>query len=382
MRGVVNLIASARGLLTLVNDSAVNCHRTRWRYCAAVVATLLLGPSLSLRAGEDLALERYARSELHMGVEFEVVLYAADEQQAKAALDAAMARIAELDKRLSDYDLASELSRLSATSDVRHNDPARGAFAPVTLSDDLWQVLSASQSLSEKSGGAFDVTVGPLTKLWRRARRRRELPEPELLTAAKASVGYRFLQLDSRSKTATLLKPNMRLDLGGIAKGFAADEAVKVVQARGIGRVLVRASGDIAAGDAPPGEKGWLVGIAPLEPDQPPERFLYLANGAISTSGDARQHLVVAGHRYSHILDPRTREPIEGRSSVTVVAPRGMLSDALASAVSVLGPQDGLQLIEQYDGTELLMVHEDGSGMQQTVQTPGIAKYAAPPPEP
>jgi thiamine biosynthesis lipoprotein len=285
-----------------------------------------------------------------------------------------MARIAALDQALSDFDLESELSKLSATSQTAT------AFPAIKVSDDLWTVLAASQEISRASNGAFDATVGPLTKLWRRARRQKELPDAELLQSAQAAVGYRFLQLDPAAKTAQLLKPNMRLDLGGIAKGYAADEAVKSVIASGISRVLVRASGDIAAWDPPPGETGWTIGVAPLNPDDPPQRFISLRQMAASTSGDAFQHLVIDGKRYSHILDPRSGRPVTGRSSVTVVAPRGMTADALDTAASALGPDQALLLVKKFDQAEMYMVAENEAGRQLTVTSPGFAKYETSPP--
>lgn len=309
-----------------------------------------------------------------MGVQFEVVVYAPQPSLAEAALDAAFARVAELDRLLSDYDPASELSRLSQSS----SPPLRPPGAPpvaVPVGHDLWTVLSFAQQMSQATDGAFDVTLGPLTRLWRRARRRRELPEADELAEARASVGYQALTLDRATQRVTLHKPNMRLDLGGIAKGYAADEAVRVVQARGLPRVLARASGDIATADPPPGETGWLVGVAPLDPDQPPPRMLRLAHRAVSTSGDARQHLVVEGRRYSHILDPRTGQPVMGRSSVTVVAPLGMLADSLATACSVVGPDEALKLVARFPGSMLLMVHEDERGRQRVVQSPGFWAY-------
>jgi FAD:protein FMN transferase len=312
-------------------------------------------------------LKRFARVEPHMGVEFEAVLYAVDESDAEAALTAAMVRVAELDKKLSDYDLQSELSKLSETS------LATASQAPhvsrVMVSDDLWAVLAESQRLSEASSGAFDVTIGPLTKLWRRARRWKELPEPAALAMAQAAVGFQHLKLDAKARTAQLEKVNMRLDLGGIAKGYAADEALKAIKSRGIDRALVRASGDIAAGAPPPEERGWRVGIAPLDPREAPVRFLSLANCAVSTSGDAHQHLIIEGRRYSHILDPRTGSPVSGRSSVTVIASAGMLADGLATAASVLGPEKALELIKKHPGTELFMVWEDAEGEQRVVES-------------
>jgi thiamine biosynthesis lipoprotein len=338
------------------------------------VRALFIACLLPLSCCSAAELQRFARTELHMGVEFEVILYAADAAQADAALTKAMARVAALDKALSDYDLESELSKLSATSEVAGgNSPP--VFPAVKVSDDLWTVLAQSHEVSRLSDGAFDATVGPLTKLWRRARRQKELPDAELLRAARAAVGYQFLKLDAAAHTAQLQKPNMRLDLGGIAKGYAADEAVKTVVACGLSRVLARASGDIAAWDPPPGETGWTIGIAPLNPDDPPTQFLSLARKAVSTSGDSRQHLIVNGKRYSHILDPRTGEPIASRCSVTAIAPCGILADAIDTAASVLGAQQGLALAKKFPGTELLIVTEDAAGRQQTAQSAGFTKY-------
>jgi len=330
-----------------------------------------------LRADDSTGnLQRFRRAAVHMGVEFEVLVYAPDEAAATQAIDKALARIAELDQKLSDYELDSELSKLSATSARRDTSPPPA----VKVSDDLWTVLAKSQELARLSGGAFDITIGPLTKLWRRARRWKEPPEAKALASARQSVGYTFLKLDPANHTAQLLKPNMRLDLGGIAKGYAADEAVKTVKSCGISTVLVRASGDIATAEPPPGEQGWQVGIAPLNPDDPPKRFVALADHAISTSGDSRQHLVVNGRRYSHIIDPRSGECLGSRSSVSVIAPRGILADALATAASVLGPDAALELVQKFPGAELLMVYEDEAGQQRVVETPGFKRFEIAPP--
>jgi thiamine biosynthesis lipoprotein len=338
---------------------------------------LLLIALPAAAVGEE-ALQRFSRLEVHMAVDFEVVLYASDAAKADQALTKAMRRIAELDRRLSDYDLDSELSKLSETS-AHRGDPSSPAPA-VRVSDDLWHVLSVSQEISLASNGAFDVTIGPLTKLWRRARRWKELPERDALATARAAVGYQFLELDPASHTARLLKPNMRLDLGGIAKGYAADEAVKTVIGCGISRVLVRASGDIAAADPPPGQRGWRIGIASLNPDDPPTRFVTITNCGISTSGDARQHLVINGRRYSHIIDPRSGEPVRGRSSVTIIAPRATLADALATAASVLGPEHSLSIIRKFPGAELFIIYEnqifeDQRASQITVESPAFKSF-------
>lgn len=312
-------------------------------------AALLLMVAASPGQSAPPELARFAQRQLHMGVEFEVVLYAPDQATADKALAAAFDRIAELDRIMSDYDADSELSRLSATAPSKQ---------PVKVTGELWTVLVHAQSVSQRSDGAFDVTAGPLTKLWRRARRQKELPSQEQIAKALAAVSYQHVHLDFDRRTVALTKPEMRLDLGGIAKGFADDEALAAMHKLGISRALVRASGDIAVGQPPPGEKGWKIGIAPLDPDQEPTRFVLLADQAISTSGDSRQHLIVDGKRYSHIIDPRTGWGIEGRRSVSVIARRGIEADALATAVSVLDPEAGMRLIEESPESAALIVTE------------------------
>ena len=142
---------------------------------------------------------------------------------------------------------------------------------PVKVSDDLFFVLAKAEELSKKSDGAFDVTVGPVVQLWRHARRTQELPDPKEFAAARAKVGYQKVKLDPAKKTVQLTTPGMQLDLGGIAKGYAADEALKLLQEKfGINHALVAASGDIACGDPPPGKDAWTVDIAPIAKDQKP----------------------------------------------------------------------------------------------------------------
>lgn len=273
-----------------------------------------------------------------MGVSFRIALYASGEAVANMAAEAAFGRIKQLNGILSDYNPDSELMRLCHRS---------GPGRPIRVSRDLRRVLSRSLAISRQTAGAFDVTVGPVVKLWRRAQRRKQFPRPERLAAARKLIGYRAIVIDPRSGTVELRKRGMRLDLGGIAKGFAGDAALAVLKAHGITRALIDGSGDIVVGDPPPGKTGWRIGLASLEkPDAPPTRFLLIHNAAVATSGDAYQSVEINGKRYSHIVDPRTGIGLTHRSSVTVIAKDGATADALASAVSVLGPKCGLKLID------------------------------------
>ncbi len=311
------------------------------------MAAWLLGVGISAAAAGEPGSDRFQFTRTEMAVPIKIVLYAPDGAAASRAAEAAFSRIRQLNAILSDYDPESELRRLGSAS-------AEGKA--VTVSEDLWRVLSQAQALSRRSGGAFDATVGPVVRLWRRARRQRHLPSPERLQPARELVGYRLVRLDSRRRAVELLKPGMRLDLGGIAKGYAVDEALAVLQKRGLSRALIDAGGDIALGDPPPGKRGWRIGIARLEADGPPSRIVLLSRAAIATSGDTWQYVEIGGRRYSHIVDPRTGLGLTDHSSVTVVAPKGIVADGLASAVSVLGPQQGLKLIENTPGAAALIV--------------------------
>ena len=312
-----------------------------------LLAACLLAGGMSSAAAAEPALVRFEFAGVEMAVPVKIVLYAADQPTANEAAEAAFARIRELNGILSDYDPESELRRLCRDS---------GEGNPVPVSDDLWLVLSRARELSERSGGAFDVTIGPVVRLWRRARRNHEMPSPERLEAACQLVGYRLFRLHPEHQAVELLKPGMRLDLGGIAKGYAVDEALAVLRKRGITRALVDAGGDIGLGDPPPDKPGWLIGVASLEADAPPSRYLWLSRLAIATSGDTWQYVEIHGRRYSHLIDPRTGLGLTDHSSVTVIAPDCITADGLASAVSVLGPDEGLKLIEETPGSAALVV--------------------------
>jgi thiamine biosynthesis lipoprotein len=310
---------------------------------------------LSAVVTPDPALKRFHFTEPHMGTQFQITLYAPEQETADRAAKAAFARVAELDGIMSDYRPASELMRLCQTAGGQ----------PERVSDELFFVLSKAQEVSRLSNGAFDVTVGPVVHLWRRARRTQRLPEPDQLAKARVLVGFENLRLDAKAQTAQLLKKGMLLDLGGIAKGYAADEAIAVLKRNGIDRALVAAGGDIAVSDPPPDAEGWRIGIAPLEsPNNKPSRYLILKNAGVSTSGDAEQHVEIDGKRYSHIVDPRTGIGLIGRQSVTVVAPKGILSDSLTKVVSVLGPKRGMAIIDQEDGVAAYVVRQTDKGLE------------------
>jgi thiamine biosynthesis lipoprotein len=309
----------------------------RLRALLAVLA--LFGVATRGAAAEPEALQKFVFEKAEMGMPFRISLYAPDEATARAGAEAAFARVAELNAILSDYDSDSELSKLSRTS---------GQGKAVPVSDLLWKVLTRAQEFAVRSEGAFDVTVGPLVNVWRRARHKQELPAPPLLAEMKARVGYKNLRLDPVRQTAELLVPEMRLDLGALAKVFAVDEALAVLRQRGLTRALVAGSGDMSAGEAPPGQPGWRIELAPLDaPGAPRPPVIWLRQRSLATSGDAYQRIEIDGKRYSHIVDPRTGLGLTDHSLVTVIADDGMTANGLSTSASVLGPVQGLKLVEE-----------------------------------
>jgi thiamine biosynthesis lipoprotein len=264
---------------------------------------------------------------------------------------AAFERISTLDAIMSDYQADSELMKLC-------DQPIN---QPVPVSADLFAILERAQRFSELSGGAFDVTVGPLVRLWRFARKKKVLPTPIEVTAASGAVGFKNLRLNRKDRTVTLLAPGMRLDLGGIAKGYAADQALRLLHDKGISRALVAASGDIALGDPPPGMKGWNTGITAIDvKGNDPSHGLVLRNQGISTSGDTEQYVEIDHVRYSHIVDPRTGLGLTNRIQVTVVAPDATTTDALATALCVLGVERGLALADSLPGVSAMILTKQG----------------------
>lgn len=296
----------------------------------------------SLVGANAAVLTRFSFERAGMGVPIRVTLYAEDQPTAQGAANAVFERIDVLNSILSDYDPDSEVSRLSASS---------GSGISVPVSTELWRVLSASMAFAEASEGAFDFTIGPLVNVWRNARRKKELPSKARLLEYQARVGYRHVQLDKAHQAVQLGIPDMRLDFGGIAKGYAVDAAVALLRARGFPICLVAASGDMMAGDPPPGQEGWRVEVAGHDASgAPASELVLLNNSAVSTSGDVFQHLEINGVRYSHIVNPRTGLGLTDRSLVNVTASDAATADALATTASVLGSERALEFIERYPG--------------------------------
>jgi len=277
-------------------------------------------------AGEWIRIES---SDESMGTTFSVVLYGHDRAMLDAAARAAFDEVHRLDRMLSNYQPASEWSEVNRTAALR----------PVKVSPELFQLLSACMSYSQQSDGAFDITVGPLMKVWGFYKGEGLLPRPAEVTAALDRIGYHHVKLDLRNQTVHFDRPGVELDPGGIGKGYAVDRMVEVLKRKVVRTALVSggASSIYGMGTPPNETKGWRITIrAPGDPHRSAAE-VFLKHASLSTSGSYEKFFWAEGRTYSHIMDPRTGYPAQGAASVSVVAPRTIDSEAWAKPYFVNG---------------------------------------------
>jgi thiamine biosynthesis lipoprotein len=288
-----------------------------------------------------------------MGTVFSITLYASNADAATTAAEAAFLRVAKLDRMMTDYDTNSELMQLCLTP----------VGQPKRVSPELFDILNESLRVAKETDGAFDITVGPFVRAWRTARKTRVLPSPQEIAEMRKSIGWQKLRLDERKQTVALLAPHMQLDLGGIAKGYAADQALALIRKQGITRALVAASGDIAIGDSPPGRTGWKVGIEQLGgKSNELVRTVFLHNAGVSTSGGTEQYVEINGVRYSHIIDPATGLGMTNHIQSTVIGPNATITDGLDTPTAIMGVQRTMALIDSQPKLAAFMITRDPEG--------------------
>ncbi len=305
-----------------------------------------------------------------MGTFVHVVAVAEDAGTAKKCVRVALEEIRKVDDLMSDYKSDSEISRVNREADKR----------AVKVSESTYEVLQRSVEFSKMTGGAFDVTVGPLVALFRKSKENKVAPSEEQIALARSKVGFEKLKLDIENKTVQFSGNGMLLDLGGIAKGYAIDKAIEAAQRCGAIGAMVDIGGDVRCFGLPPaGKDHWLIGLQ--DPNSAIEGVeggglllvLKLTNAAIATSGDYQQFVFIEGKRYSHIMDRRTGTSAEGLSSVTIIADNATDADALATSVNVMGAEKGLALIEKLSGTEAILITSQPKS--EIIKTAAAEKY-------
>ncbi len=309
---------------------------------------------------------KYVFQRPEMGSPFTITIEAADSLAASRAAAKAFELADTLNARLSDYLDSSEINRLSATS---------GQNRYIKISAPLFDILQRSQEAARLTNGSYDVTVGPIVKLWRKARRTGIFPDKDSIAAALKISGWRYLHLDSIDHSAGLEKPGMQLDVGGLGKGFVAQAALHLLSQQGFPSAMVNAGGKIVTGRPPSGKPGWIIGInAPGEKEKILPLLLSLQQQAIATSGDIYQYVEWKGRRYSHIVDPKTGIGLTRRRNVTVIAADGTTADWLATACSILSFRKSLQLIRHFPGAALFIT-ENRNGHIIQKSSANFSKY-------
>ncbi len=289
-----------------------------------------------------------------LGTSYSVTVSQAAASDGEALRAAVTRELEDVDSLMSTYRPDSELSRLN-----RHR-----ALDPFPLSEPTFSVLAAAREVSAVTGGAFDVTVGALVEAWGFGPRRAgPQPSPETIERLRGEAGWRKLVLDANGRYARKAAPALQCDLSAIAKGYAADRVGAALEAAGCADFLVDVGGELLARGANPAGGPWRVGVE--RPDiagRTAHRVLHVTDTAIATSGDYRNFREVGGRRLGHVLDPRAGRPAESLvASATVLHSSAMLADAFATALLVLGEEDGLELAERED-LAVLLILRDGSG--------------------
>ncbi len=297
-------------------------------------------------------------TELVMGTTCSVTLY---RHSGSEIFHRVFDRIKEIDRKMAVQKEESEVSEINREAGVR----------AVSVSEDTFRVVERAVEISRVSGGAFDITVGPLVQLWGIGTERAGVPEEEEIKALLPVVDYRKIQLNREELSVFLEERGMALDLGAIAKGFAVDEAVEVLGRNGVERGIINLGGNIYAYGEKPEGKPWRIGVQ--NPEGKPGTYigiLEVINKTMATSGVYERYFIRDNTRYHHILDPETGYPVRnGLESVTVLAEDSMDADALSTAVFCLGLQAGMELVERSDGTEAVFITDDktvilSSGLQ------------------
>ncbi len=268
----------------------------------------------------------FSYSQIKMGTEFNIKVYATDSAKTTAIINQAWARIDEVNQLFSDYIQTSELARI---------DAQKGKS--IKISDEFAYVLRLSLKYSKASYGAFDVSIGALSRLWRRSIKMNEFPAKDKIAAALANIGYKKVKLNGNTLT---LPDGVLLDFGAIAKGYAVDEAYKVLSNAGLKKSLVDGGGDIYAGESID-PMGWKIAVKVKNENQWNDSVVYVKNKGIATSGDQYKYIEDNdGNRYAHIINPKTGYGVKGPLLTTVIAENATHADALATTLSILNEKE------------------------------------------
>ena len=283
-------------------------------------------------------LKRFQFSENKLGSPFSLIFYHTDSAEAASVAKECFALVDSLNNIFSDYSSESEVGKLARQKNQ----------AGIKVSDELFAMIDRSKDAWKRSGKTFDVTIGTLTQLWRKAKKENRFPSGAEVKAARDLTGFKNVSINKSSGTISFKKPGIRLDFGGIVPGYAAQKVIDLLKSKNISSALADASGDIVVSNAPPGKNGWSIGInLPENENEVWDKNLELKHFAVSTSGDVYRFIIHEGKKYSHIIDPNTGYGITSQRNVTVIASNGADADWLATACSILPIKKALALAKK-----------------------------------
>jgi thiamine biosynthesis lipoprotein len=290
---------------------------------------------------------RHEAARVSMACVYAIIAYGPDPARLPATLDAAFDEVDRIDRLMSHYKPDSPLSRLNR----------EGARGPVAVEPELFDFIAEALRYSRESGGAFDITVGPLMKAWGFFQDDHRVPADQELRELRSRIGYAHVILDHRDRTIRFDASGVELDLGGIAKGYAVDRVAALLRSHGVASALISAGGSTVFGlGAPPGRKAWEVSLQdPLDPGRVARR-VHLRDRAVSVASSAEKAFEIGGVRYAHIMDPRTGRPVQGVLSVAVLTATGTAGDALDNVLFVEGPERSRPYLERRPGTEAFIL--------------------------
>ncbi len=288
------------------------------------------------------------KTETIMGTQVTITVVAATSEQGEAAIDAGMAEVRRFDAMMSLYKDDSEITRVNLAA----------GKAPVKVSPEMIEAVEQAAEISRRSGGVFDVTIGPLVILWQMRLKEGKVPSDAEISRVRPLVNFRNIIIDKKASTIFLKRPGMIMDLGGM-KGYIADQVAGLIKRRGITNALIALAGDIWALGHREDGKPWRIGVQhPREKDRT-LTVLELSDQYVCTSGDYERFVIREKKRYHHIIDPRTGRPSTGVISVTLVGERGAIIDPLAKIPFILGAEKGLDLVREF-GAEAIIVDDQG----------------------
>jgi thiamine biosynthesis lipoprotein len=301
---------------------------------------------------------------MKMGSAFNLIIVSADSNKANHLARKSYELVDSLNHIFSNYDSSSELSKINASA----------GLLPYKMSRAMLDLVQKSQYAYIQSKGAYDISIGPLSSLWRNARKAKLFPEASTVLATKKLVGFAQVKINKRLGTIFLPNANMQLDFGGIAKGYIAQWVINFLKANGIQQALVDAGGDIVMSGAPLNQKGWLIGVnLPETTDQLLNKKLQLSNCSVATSGDVYQFIEYKGVKYSHIINPLTGYGVTNLRNVTIVAKTGATADWLATACSILPIKEAKQLAISHQAALLITTLKNGKLVFEA--TPNFKNY-------